>query len=464
MLSLGFVKAGTILSVPFYTVDQTGAPVTITTASPTFRVRNLYRAADANPTTIQLTFLKDVAGVTGYHVVRFQVPGVGSASWDAPGDYALTIEGAVIAGVTCTAVLAMFRSAPAQGAAVQWGVGIDAASPTTFTLSSASGTADGGIGGIGQNDNQRLLVAAGDYLVILSRSGYAPDVRLITTYDPTTGTGTVAPAFSATPPVGAGVGWTVLMGPATAPLAAADLDATAITAIQAGLATAAGVAGVQADTDNIQTRIPAALVGGRRDSSVGAVAAASITGAGLDATAIAAIQAGLATAAAVAAVQADTDNLQTRVPAALVGGRMDANVGTATAAALTGAAFDATAVAAVQAGLATAAAVAAVQADTDNLQTRVPAALVGGKMDSTAISNGILSLADSVEPGLTLVQALRLILAYCAGLTSGFQGQTPAFKSVDLSGTSVVGTKTRISGTLSTAGERTGATVDVSPI
>jgi hypothetical protein len=51
-----------------------------------------------------------------------------------------------------------------------------------------------------------------------------------------------------------------------------------------------------------------------------------------------------AIAAAVIAIQADTDNLQTRVPAALVGGRMDANVGTVTAGAIAAAAFAAGAI------------------------------------------------------------------------------------------------------------------------
>lgn len=44
----------------------------------------------------------------------------------------------------------------------------------------------------------------------------------------------------------------------------------------AGASLAADVAAVQADTDNIQTRLPTALVGGRMDSSVGAVAAGAI--------------------------------------------------------------------------------------------------------------------------------------------------------------------------------------------
>jgi len=107
------------------------------------------------------------------------------------------------------------------------------------------------------------------------------------------------------------------------------------------------IAAVQADTDNIQTRIPAALVSGRMDSSVGAMAANVLTATAIAADAITAakiaadaigaselaadavaeIQSGLATSAALATVQADTDNIQTRLPAALVGGRMDSNVG-----------------------------------------------------------------------------------------------------------------------------------------
>lgn len=43
-----------------------------------------------------------------------------------------------------------------------------------------------------------------------------------------------------------------------------------------GASISADVAGVQADTDNIQTRIPAALVSGRMDSSVGAMSSAAV--------------------------------------------------------------------------------------------------------------------------------------------------------------------------------------------
>lgn len=54
-------------------------------------------------------------------------------------------------------------------------------------------------------------------------------------------------------------------------IGASELAADAVTEIQAGLATAAALATVQADTDNIQTRLPAALVGGRMDANVSAI-------------------------------------------------------------------------------------------------------------------------------------------------------------------------------------------------
>ena len=103
-----------------------------------------------------------------------------------------------------------------------------------------------------------------------------------------------------------------------------------------GASISADVAAVQADTDNIQTRLPAALVSGRMDSSVGAMAAGVVTAAAIatnaiDADALATdavteIQSGLATAASittltgyvdteVAAIKAVTDKLDTTLVA-----------------------------------------------------------------------------------------------------------------------------------------------------
>jgi hypothetical protein len=181
---------------------------------------------------------------------------------------------------------------------------------------------------------------------------------------------------------------------------------------------------IMADTNDIQSRLPAALVGGRIDASVGAMAnnvltaaainadaitAAKIADGAIDAGAIAdgaitaakiatnaidddalsadavtAIQSGLATAAALDTVDnfLDTEitDIQARLPAALVGGRMDSSVGAMAANVMTAAAAAADLTTELQSGLATAAAldtvdnlidteVAAIKAVTDQLAT-----------------------------------------------------------------------------------------------
>jgi hypothetical protein len=89
---------------------------------------------------------------------------------------------------------------------------------------------------------------------------------------------------------------------------------------------------IETDTQNIQSRIPAALVGGRMDAYIGAtannvitnntIASAAIGNSQLATSAINAIQSGLATDAQAAAIETDTQNIQSRLPAALVDGRM----------------------------------------------------------------------------------------------------------------------------------------------
>lgn len=68
-------------------------------------------------------------------------------------------------------------------------------------------------------------------------------------------------------------------------------------------------ASIQTDTNDIQTRIPAALVSGRMDSSVGAMAANVLTAAATAADFTTEIQTGLATAAALATVDGIVDDI-----------------------------------------------------------------------------------------------------------------------------------------------------------
>lgn len=82
------------------------------------------------------------------------------------------------------------------------------------------------------------------------------------------------------------VGSVAAGGITAASIATGAVDADAIAAdavaeIQSGLATAAGVSAVETDTQDIQARLPAALVSGRIDASVGAIAAGAITAASI---------------------------------------------------------------------------------------------------------------------------------------------------------------------------------------
>jgi uncharacterized protein Yka (UPF0111/DUF47 family) len=153
--------------------------------------------------------------------------------------------------------------------------------------------------------------------------------------------------------------------------------------------------GIQADTEDIQSRLPAALVSGRMDSSVGAMAPNVLTASALATDAVTEIQSGLATAANVAAVETDTQDIQSRLPAALVSGRMDSSVGAMAPNVLTASALATDAVTEIQSGLATAANVAAVETDTQDIQSRLPAALVGGRIDASvgAMASGVLTAA-----------------------------------------------------------------------
>lgn len=115
------------------------------------------------------------------------------------------------------------------------------------------------------------------FVVIASKTGCIPVAQ------------TIVPTATATP------GYVV----------AANLDVAVSTRLANADYTApdnATITLIAAYTDSIESRIPAALVGGRMDSSVGELAANSITASSIAADAIAEIQSGLATLASIAAL------------------------------------------------------------------------------------------------------------------------------------------------------------------
>lgn len=177
---------------------------------------------------------------------------------------------------------------------------------------------------------------------------------------------------------------------------AAALATDAVAEIQSGLATSA-------NQTTILNRLPAALVSGRMDASVGAMIADVLTASALASDAVAEIQSGLGTAAA-------QTNILNRLPASLVGGRIDASVGAVVTDALTAAALAADAVVEIQNGLAT-------LANQTSILNRLPAALVGGKIDanlgSDAVNASVLSsdAVAEIQSGLATVANQNTILA-----------------------------------------------------
>lgn len=205
-----------------------------------------------------------------------------------------------------------------------------------------------------------------------------------------------------------------------------------------GISIASNVAHLGVNVVNYVGSAAPALVGGRFDASVGAMAADVMTAAAAASDLTTELQTGLATAASIATLQADTDDIQTRLPAALVSGRIDASVGAMATDSVSSAAVSSAAANKVAAATwatdatgqqtqgtfgqaigdpgATAksiwtvannvpdtGALTTVQADLDNIQTRLPAALVSGKMDAsvTALGAGTITAASIASDAIT---------------------------------------------------------------
>ena len=138
----------------------------------------------------------------------------------------------------------------------------------------------------------------------------------------------------------------------------------------------------------VNSRLPSALVAGRMDCDVG----------GLQSFPLIQIQSGLATSSALGTVSSNVSTILGRLPTTLVSGRMDVSIG----------ALQSGIVTSIQSGLATASSLTTVGTAVTDVQSRLPAALVSGKMDSSvgALQTGIVS---SIQSGLATSSALTTV-------------------------------------------------------
>lgn len=218
----------------------------------------------------------------------------------------------------------------------------------------------------------------------------------------------------------------------------------------AGASVSADVAGVQSDTNDIQTRIPAALVSGRIDASVGAMASGVLTATAIAADAITAAKiadgaidaatfaAGAINAAAIASDAITDAKVASDVTIASVTGAVGS---------VTGAVGSVTgnvggSVASVAAGGITASSIAADAIGASELAADAV----------TEIAAGVL--AAVVEGSITVAQSLRLSNAGIGGKASGLATATAVYRDAGDS-------KDRITATVDASGNRTAVTLDL---
>lgn len=367
-------RAADTIRLAFNTNSSTGAAVTM--SSPTAK---LYADGGTTEITTGLTVTTDFDGVTGAHLLTID----GATAGLVPGSTYRALVSATVSGVSVVAWVGAFTVLAQGGDIVSRGQ-LSAGGAGAFTL-------PGG---------QRDRVKVGDAIRIVSGTGYG--YRPILTYNSTTGAGTVS-AWDVN--AVAGDYYEVVSLPNPEVLAATDFADGFLTSakILDGALTAAKIAS---------------------DAITAAKVASDVT---------TEIQSGLALASALTTAQTALTNIQSRLPAALVSGKMDASATVDTS------------------GLATSTALATAQTAITDLQSRVPAALVSGKMDATATVDVSSITADifahAVESGLTFDSFCKLMGALYVGKTTGLTTTAPTFSSADISGGVVVGTKTRITAT-----------------
>lgn len=153
-----------------------------------------------------------------------------------------------------------------------------------------------------------------------------------------------------------------------------------------------------------------------------------------------------------AAIEVDTQDVQARLPASLVSGRMDASVGAMAANVMTAAAAAADLTTELQSGLATSAALALVAADVTDILTDTGTTLPAAIPSASAIADAVLD--EAVEGSVTLRESVRLANAALGGKASGLDTTNPKFRDL-------ADTKDRIDATVDANGNRSAVTRDL---
>lgn len=486
MIDLGVVRPGKTIRIPFSSFDKDdGSSITMTAYVAADILVYKDGSATERASTAGYTATTDFDAKTGKHFAIIDLADNTTAGFFAAGsEYHVAIDAVTVDAVTVGGWIARFEIGYA-GSMLDTTIAT-LASQTSFTLTS----------GPAENDALKDMwciihdVASAVQCGKAVISAYTGATKTVTLAAGTTFTAAAGDNISIMGPMPvqattagrtldvstggeAGIDWANIGSPTTAVnLSATNIDVDQVVASVTGAVgsvTGLTPATVHSDLDDIQARLPAALVGGRMDASVGAMAANVITATAIAADAItdakvaadvtiASVTGAVGSVTAGVTVTTNNDKTGYGLSAAAVQAVWDALTSALTTAGSIGKKLadwvigttqtgDSFARLGAPAGASVSADIAAIKAetatilgDTNDIQTRIPAALVGGRMDSNAsaidnVNTAAVRLARSTQgivtgtvgAASTTTSIVTSALAPAAAVIDQFKGRIVTF-------------------------------------
>lgn len=314
LFAADLLKQSTATEIPLEFVDATDGITAETGLDVTTFDCTIYKHADANLAATALTVTASGGSNDSTHLAdgvyrleltasntdtlgRFRIKCQCSGAAPFSKSYMVVSTSVYEASVTSASSIADFWNTATSGFSVAGSIGKMLVDDTTFTV---TGTADSGT--TTTLVDAALTQADTDYfkgqLLCLTSGTAAQQCRTITAFTPASDTITVSPAFTQAVstdtyeihPRGS-VDLNNLIGTldaaeiGTDAIGASQIAASAITSSEAPL-----LGTIQSDTDDIQSRLPAALISGRIDATVGAMQSDVVTAASVATSAIGAAE------------------------------------------------------------------------------------------------------------------------------------------------------------------------------
>lgn len=279
LVDLGVVKPGSTIRIPFSSFDKDdGSSITMTN----YAAADILAYKDGSTTerasTSGYTATTDFDAKTGKHLIVIDLSDDTTADfWKSGSEYLIAIDAVTVDAVTVGGWIARFRIGYA-GSILDTSIAT-LASQTSFTLTTGPAENDAIKGRVVLIHNKASAIQAG-YGIVTAYTGATKTVTLAAGTTFTVAAGDNISIMEMAPLQAATLGRTLVVD------AAGLADANMVKAGPSGSGTAQTAGDIIGDTNDIQTRLPAALVSGRMDASVGAMAANVLTATAINADAI----------------------------------------------------------------------------------------------------------------------------------------------------------------------------------